>query len=121
MRGLKSFLILLVVGAGFAAYLYFVEAKRDPSASGDKLAKVFTVDAEKIDAITVKAESGTTTTVRKSGNEWKVVEPAASAANADGQEVSGIATNLMNLEEQRLIDENPKDLQPFGLSAPRIE
>ena len=119
MRGVRSFLILLVVALGFGAYLYFVEAKREPS-SGEKLPKVFAVEAEKIDELTVKSESGTTTTVRKTGNEWKVVEPAGSAANADGQEVSGIATNLMNLEEQRLIEENPTDLGVFGLATPRI-
>ena len=119
MRGVRSFLILLVVALGFGAYLYFVEAKREPS-SEEKLPKVFAVEAEKIDELTVKSESGTTTTVRKTGNEWKVVEPAGSAANADGQEVSGIATNLMNLEEQRLIEENPADLGAFGLATPRI-
>ena len=121
MRGLRSFLILLVVALGFGAYLYFVEAKRDPVTSGEKLPRVFTVEADKIDELRIKSESGALTTLKKSGSGWAVVEPAASAANADPQEASGIATNLANLEEQRLIEENARDLQPFGLAAPRIE
>ena len=68
MRGLRSFLLLLVVCAGLAAYLYFVESKRDPSAA-DKKDKVFTVEADKIDEMTVKSESGEQTTLKKTGTD----------------------------------------------------
>ena len=40
MRGLRSFLLLLVVALALGAYVYFVESKRDPS-SGDDKEKVF--------------------------------------------------------------------------------
>ena len=121
MRGVRSFVILLVVALGFGAYLYFVEAKRDPMESGDTKEKVFTVDAEKIDELTIKPESGERTTLKKAGTEWQVVEPAASAAPADPAEASGITTNLASLEQQRVIEENAQDLAPFGLATPRIE
>ncbi len=76
MRGVRSFLLLLVVAAGLGAYLYFVESKRDP-ADADKKAKVFTVEADKIDELVVKSESGDRTTLKKTGTEWQVVEPVA--------------------------------------------
>ena len=121
MRGGRSLLILLAIAAGFFAYLYFVEAKRDTLDTGEKKAKVFTVEADKIDEITVKSESGDRTTLKKTGNDWQIVAPADRAAKADGAEASGISTNLSNLEQQRVIEENAQALADFGLDKPRIE
>ena len=119
MRGLRSFVGLLVILIALGAYLYFVESKRTPGDEGETRPKVFAVAADQIDEITVKAESGERTTLRKTGAEWQVAAPAASPA--DSSEVEGITRNLATLEEQRLIDENPGDLKEFGLAEPRLE
>jgi hypothetical protein len=118
MRGLRSFLLLLVVGIGLGAYLYFVESKRDPSGV-DKKDKVFAVESDKIDEITLKSEKGERTTLRKTGTEWQIVEPLAT--QSDGGEVSGLTSNLSTIEIQRVIDDNPSDLGEYGLAQPRIE
>jgi hypothetical protein len=118
MRGLRSFLLLLAVCAGLAAYLYFVESKRDPSAA-DKKDKVFTVEADKIDEMSVKSESGEQTTLKKTGTAWQIVAPVA--AEPDGAAVSGLTSNLSTLELQRIIEENPPDLAEYGLAQPRLE
>ena len=118
MRGLRSFLLLLVVGAGLGAYVYFVESKRDPS-DADKKDKVFSIESDKIDELVVKSESGERTTLKKAGTEWKIVEPVA--AESDGAAVSGLTSNLSTLEIQRVIDENPGDLAEYGLAEPRME
>jgi len=118
MRGLRSFLALLVVLIGLGAYLYFVESNREPS-DADRLEKVFAVEPTAIDEITVKAESGERTTLRKSGDDWQIVEPVTTAP--DTAEVSGLTSNIANLEIQRVIDENPPDLAEYGLATPRLE
>jgi hypothetical protein len=118
MRGLRSFLLLVVVGLGLAGYLYFVESKRDP-ADADKKDKVFTVESDKIDELVVKSESGERTTLKKTGAEWRVVEPVS--APTDGAAVSGITGNLASLEVSRVIDENPSDVAEYGLTQPRLE
>jgi Domain of unknown function (DUF4340) len=118
MRGLRSFLVLLVVAIGLGAYLYFVESKREPG-SADRKDKVFTVEADKIEEITVKSESGDRTTLRKSGSDWQIVQPVATAS--DGAAASGLTTNISTLEIQRIIEENPGDLAEYGLAEPRIE
>jgi hypothetical protein len=122
MRGVRTFLILLLLLAGLGSYVYFVESKRDPSSSSDK-DKVFSVEADKIDEITVKAESGERTTLRKKGTEWQIAEPQAPGMSTqpDGAEVSGLTTNISNVEVQRVIDENPGDLTEYGLAQPRLE
>jgi hypothetical protein len=119
MRGLRSFLGLLAILIALGAYLYFVESKRTPGEDTEKKNKVFAVESDAIDEITIKAEAGDTTTLRKSGAEWQIVAPAN--APADGAEISGLTMNLASLEEERVIDENPGDVKQFGLAEPRVE
>ena len=118
MRGIRSFLFLVIVGVGLGGYLFFVESKRDPSGA-DKKDKVFTVESDKIDELTVKSEAGERTTLKKTGTDWQIVEPVAAAS--DSAAVSGITSNLSSLELNRVIDENPQDVAEYGLSQPRIE
>jgi hypothetical protein len=118
MRGLRSFIGLLAILVALGGYLYFVESKREPG-SGDGKDKVFSVESDKIDEITVKTESGEQTTLKRTGTDWQIVQPAA--FQPDSAEVSGLTTNLASLEQQRVIDENPKDVAEYGLAKPRIE
>lgn len=119
MRGLRSFLGLLVILIALGAYLYFVESKRTPGDSGEKRDKVFAVEADQIEEIRVRSEAGETTTLRKTGSEWQIVEPVS--AKPDDAEVSGLTSNLASLEIQRVVDENAADLEEYGLAKPRVE
>ena len=119
MRGLRSFIGLLIVALALGAYLYFVESKRTPGDDAEKRDEVFAVEADAIEEVTVKSEAGDRTTLKKVGTDWQIVSPAH--APADAAEISGITTNLSSLEVQRLVEENPSDLTMFGLAEPRIE
>ena len=118
MRGLRSFLGLLAILVALGAYLYFVDSKREPG-DADKREKVFNVPSDAIEEITVKAESGEQTSLKKSGSDWQIVQPAE--LQPDSAEVSGLASNLANLEVQRVIDDKPADLAEYGLATPRVE
>ena len=119
MRGLRSFLLLLVVALGLGAYVYFVESKRDPS-SGDSREKVFAgTESDAIQEIAVKSEKGERTALKKTDGNWQIVEPVTAAS--DSAEVSGITSNISNLEMQSVIDENPQDLKQYGLDPARVE
>lgn len=118
MRGLRSFLLLLVVGVPIIGYAVY-EYKREP-VDADKKDKVFAgVASDLIEEMTIKAENGEQTTVKKNGTDWQVAAPVT--AKGDGGEISGITSGIANLEQQRLIDENPADLAEYGLAQPRIE
>ena len=119
MRGLRSFLALLVVLIALGAYVYFVESKRDPLDTGPKKDKVFAVESDKIEEIAIRSESGDKTTLRKSGTEWQIVDPVT--ARPDSAEVSGLTTNLASLEVQNVVQENATDLAAYGLDKPRVE
>jgi hypothetical protein len=120
MRGLRSTFILLLVLLGLLGYIYFFEMKRpNPSEQAAGRQKVFTVDADKIEEIEVKAASGERTVLKKSGGAWAITEPAAE--KADEGEATGLTTSLASLEIQRVVDEKPADLAQFGLAKPRVE
>src|SRR5204863_3097153 len=116
MRGLRSTIALIVVLAGLSAYIYFVTSKQPESAGGPKQEKVFaSIQADKIDDLRIKSESGDTTALKKGDAGWQLVEPAA--APADESEVSGITSALAQLEIVRVVDENPADLKDYGLAG----
>ncbi|HEX7140099.1 MAG TPA: DUF4340 domain-containing protein [Vicinamibacterales bacterium] len=118
MKGLRSTIALVVILAGLGAYIYFVTWKQpDTPDTGKKLEKVFTVASDKIDEIKVTSASGEAATARKEGGTWKLVEPAAPA---DESELSGMANTLAGVDTVRVVDENPSNLNDYGLSNPRV-
>ena len=120
MRGLRSTIALLAVLIGLCAYIYFVTSKAPESGAGATRERVFAaLDADKIDELKVKSESGETTSAKKDGGTWQLTAPLA--VKADAMEVGSIASNLSSLEIARVVDENPADLKEYGLDAPRVE
>lgn len=119
MRGGKSLIVLIVVLLGLSAYIYFVESRKPEGGAEEAKPKVFSVNADKIAEISVKAASGDRTLLKKNGAAWEIVEPAPT--RADDAEVSGLTTNLATVENARLVDENPKDLAQYGLAPPRVD
>lgn len=117
MRGLR-FIILLLVALPLGWYAYH-DSKKGPIDDSPKHDKLFSVQADKIDEIEIKSESGDHTTLRRKGTDWEIAQPAA--VPSDQAAVSGITTNLASVEIQRVIDENPADLKEFGLDQPRVE
>ena len=92
---------------------------KGPVDDAQKHDKVFTVDADKIDELEIKSESGDRTTLKRKGTDWQIVQPVA--APPDQAAVSGITSNLASLEIQRVIDENPSDLKNSAWPQPRVE
>jgi hypothetical protein len=111
MRGVR-FLILLLIAIPLGWYAYH-DSKKGAVDDSPKRDKVFTVEADKIDEIEIKSESGDRTTGRKKGTDWEIVQPISSAT--DQASVSGITSNLsVGSAGHR---ENPPDLKEFGPRA----
>ena len=117
MRG-RSTLILLVLAAGFGAYLYFVDAKK-PVADANVKPKVFSYETAKVDQIEVKSAAGEVTALKKEPGGWVITRP--NPGPADQTNASEIATSVATLDQDRVVDENPTDLKPYGLDPPRLE
>ena len=119
MRGLRSTLVLLVVAVGLGAYIYFVERHRDPASAPEPNETLFTFDADDVTELEVRAENGATTALRQDDGVWSVIAPVETAA--DDVSATSLAATLSSLEINRVLDEGPVDLAPFGLDAPGIE
>jgi hypothetical protein len=120
MRGLKSTVALFLVLVGLGAYIYFVTWKQPAEDDASKREKVFAdLDVAQLEQLTVKAEAGDVTTLRKEAGAWQIVEPVKAAAAES--EVTGITGALQNLEVERVVEEQPADLGTYGLSTPRVE
>jgi hypothetical protein len=118
MRGGRSFVILIALALGLGGYIYFVEMKREPSGALATKDKVFTLESDTIEALEVRAASGETTTLKKTGADWQITAPEA--LEADATAVSTITTALVALENQRTVDESPASVKDFGLDPARI-
>src|SRR5688572_14462468 len=118
MRGPRSLLILLLIAIPLGWFTY-KDSQRPAGDDEPKRDKVFTVEADKIEELSIKSESGDRTQLQKAAAEWKMVAPTA--APPDSTEVLSVASNLATLEVVRVVDENPPDLKEYGLAQPRIE
>jgi len=118
MKGLRSFLVLVVIAAALGGYLYY--DSKHPASDEKKEDKVFAdVQSDKIDQVTIKSDKGETTTAAKQGETWQETAPAK--VPADEAEISGITSNLASLTVSRVIDEQASDLKQYGLDPARIE
>jgi hypothetical protein len=119
MRRELSLLILLVVGIGLGAYIYFVERKRPPSDEPEQKPKVFeNVQEADIEEIVVTS-GGETTRLQKKGDTWQIVAPVT--APADRESARNLVTNFASLERNDVVDEKPASVKDFGLDAPRAD
>ncbi len=117
MRGLTTTVLLVLVLAGLGAYIYFVDSER-PAGGGEEREKVFAVEADQIETITVTAK-GESTTLTKADGVWKITAPAT--ADADATEASNLASAIAGIEINRVLDENAANLADYGLADPRIK
>jgi hypothetical protein len=117
MRGLMSTIALVLVLAGLGAYIYFVDSRR-PAGGVEEKQKVFAVESDKIEEITVTAD-GETSTLRKADGAWKMTAPVA--VDADTTEATSLASAISSLEINRVVEENASNLAEYGLAEPRIK
>src|SRR4029079_1928713 len=77
------------------------------------------LQADKIEEVKVSTIAGDTTTLKKDGAAWKITQP--SELPASESDVSQLTAALGQVEIVRVIDENPSNLNDYGLSNPRVE
>jgi uncharacterized protein DUF4340 len=118
MRGWST-LVLGIVLAALVGFYYFLDPKRDPSASTEKKEKPFgTVLANEIEEVRVKTGSEAAR-LEKTDGKWQMVEPERAAA--DETELTSMTSSLASLEVNRIVDATASDLKQYGLDPPRVE
>ena len=119
MRGARSTLIMLAVFLGLAAYVYYVELERLPASETPPNEQVFDIESDAIDALTISAGGQETALAKSESGDWELTTPVQ--ASADATAVSSITSRLASLEVNRVVSDEPMELEPFGLSAPSVQ
>jgi hypothetical protein len=119
MKGLKSTIVLAVVLIGLGAYIFFVDSKRPEGATEAKDKAFAAIEPDNIEEVRIKSASGETAHVVKASQGWQIDNPVK--ADADPSEITSVTSNLVSLEIQRVVDENPADLGQYGLNPPRVD
>lgn len=119
MRGLRSTIALLVILIGLGGYIYYVGSQPAEDAATKKEKMFVGLEADKIEDVKLKSESGDVTSLKKESGSWRIVAPVQTPAS--DTEATGVANVLGQMQIIRVIDENATDLKDYGLDAPRIE
>jgi hypothetical protein len=76
------------------------------------------LDAEKVSGLEIK-KGETRISVIKEGNNWKL--DGDKNKEVDGSKVSELISEIKGLQVEEFVDDNPRDLAPYGLDKPDIE
>jgi hypothetical protein len=109
-------LLLLALAAFYYFYEIEGEKKRQEATRQQELLFHFAADA--VTTLTVKRADETITAVKRAGH-WQLTAPLSTPG--DGQKYHELIRTLAELRYQRLIEEHPETLAPFGLTTPSVE
>ncbi len=110
----KTTLILFIVFLVLLAVAYFFEFRgKSQEDTGDKLVSLSSEDVEKI----VLKKGDEVIQFERSGEDWLITEPLE--AKGDKYEVNRLADDFSDLRIERVVEEEPTDLEKYGI--PRTE
>ncbi len=78
--------------------------------------RILTFDKETVRSLEMRGARGDVT-LQKDGGTWKITRP--SEYNADQTQVASLLSSLESLRATNFVDENPDDLDRYGLASPR--
>jgi len=113
---IKTTLILIIVFGALLAFIFLsdIREKGKPE-DADKLIDLSSDDVEKI---IFKTEEETITFAKDDEGDWLITDPLE--AKADKYEVDRIARDFATLEIDRMVEEEPADLDKYGIPQKEI-
>lgn len=112
----KTTLILLVIFLGLLAFVILFNVKDVGEAKpGDKLVDL---SSDEVERINFKTEEETITFIKEGENDWLISEPIE--AKADKYEVDRIANDFSSLDIDRVVEEEPSDLEKYGIPQKEV-
>ena len=91
----------------------------DKSAADKTSPKILTLTADQITGFRLAKTGADPVVLSKSGDKWQITAPQELPADADA--VNGLTGAVAPLSSDRLIEDNPQSLAPFGLDHPTSE
>lgn len=115
---LNTLVALAILAAAWAAFTYYDKRKSReiPKDETTKQVKIFSVDAQHIQAITFKPREGEGFTCRREAGKWTLTEPRH--LGADQGVFSSVLNSLTTATVEEVVDPHPSNLKDFGLDPP---
>lgn len=114
-------IVLAALLAGLGAYLYFVEfpAERDKLRTDAQAKKLLSFEERAITGLTVRSEPGPEIVLAPDDKRtWTITAPIRT--QADSREVNELLRTLLLATVNRVIEDQPASLEPFGLERPAV-
>jgi len=112
----KTTIILFAVFLVILAFVLFFEYKG--KGEKDEEEKLLALSSEDVQKVTFKKEDETITFQKDEEGEWLITEPLE--AKADKYEVDRLAGDFSDLKIERVVEEEPEDLEKYGIPQKEI-
>lgn len=99
----------------FAAVYFFEFRSQGEENADDMLISVASEDVQKI----IFRNDGQSIQFQREGEEWLITDPIE--AKADKYEVNRLADDFSNLRIERVVEEEPSDLEKYGIPQKQVE
>jgi hypothetical protein len=116
IRGLLIAVVALAVLAGLVYWSNKHKADEAAKPAADAPPKILTLDSKKIDEVQVKKTGSDPIVLTKLADKWEITKPEPMPADQDT--VNTLISSASDLTSERLIDDHPGNLAPFGLTPP---
>ena len=102
-------------------YYFFVDlpAGQKEEAEKERSEKILPLEVEQVLEFSLTGTGDPIALKRKAPHSWKLIRPLS--ASGDSAEVETFLSEIENLKKTRVVEENPKDLSIYGLSAPLLK
>jgi hypothetical protein len=119
MRGLLIAAILLAVLSGLVYWSNKHKAEEAAKPSADAPPTILTLDSKQIQEIRIQKAGSDPVVLSKLGDRWDITQPTPMPADQDA--ANGMVSTAAALTSERLIDDKPANLAPFGLADPPVQ
>jgi hypothetical protein len=118
--GLLTAVLVLAALAGGVYWSNKAKEAADKAPPKDAAPKILTIPDADFKTIRLQKTGRDATVLQKSdAGKWQITDPKPLPADQDS--VNSLVSTLSSLNSDRLIEEKPADLSPYGLSTPGIE
>jgi hypothetical protein len=115
---LVAVVLLAAIGGGvYWTNKHKAEEAKKPAASSTDSPKIISIPEDQFKEIKLAKKDADPTIVSKTGDKWSLTFPKALPADQDA--VTSMITSLASLNADRVVEEKPADLGPFGLTTPK--
>ncbi len=119
MKQLRGLLIAVFALAILSGLVYWSNRHKAAEASqpaADAPPKMLTLAEKAVSEVTFQKDGSAPVVVSKLADRWEIIKPEPMPADQDA--VNGVVSAAASLSADRLIDDHPANLVPFGLTNP---